>query len=352
MSAILLKGSSEKAFCAGGDVRSLASHTGSAAEREAAATHFFRVEDALVYRIATMHKPHIAVIDGIVMGGGAGVSINGAFRVATERSLFAMPECVIGFFPDVGATHFLNRLPGQLGMCCALTGMRLRGQDLLRTGLATHFVPSDLLPRVMQRLADLGQYARDHAVVDTAQREFEPPGLGLAAPPADSILHQLPHINAWFGHDTVEAIDAALAHAAQPATDAGSEDAVAALAASLLKELRRGSPLSLKVGLEAMRRHRNATLRSCLLTEFRLVKRFMAPDSDFYEGVTAQLITKTGKPAWRPASLADVTPDMVAAFFEPLPPGQELELPVEREGLKPQKEGETGRRSKQARSKL
>ena len=336
MGAILLKGFGSKAFCAGGDVRALVSHEGSAAAREAAATHFFRVEDALVYRIATLHKPHVAILDGIVMGGGAGVSINGTFRVATERSVFAMPECVIGFFPDVGATHFLNKLPGRLGICCALTGMRLKGKELRDTGLATHFVPSDRLPRLMRRLVDLGPYAKDHGAVDGALREFEGPQVGLDPPEEGSILTRLPHINTWFAGDTVEAIDAALESAAG---QTGADEAVTALAASLLKELRRGSPTSLKVGLEAMNRHRNATLRTCLIQEFRLVKRFMAPGSDFYEGVTAQLITKTGKPHWRPATLAEVTPDMVAAFFEPLEPKEELDLAAEREGVKSKRSG-------------
>lgn len=336
MGAILLKGYGSKAFCAGGDVRALASHEGSPGEREAAATHFFRVEDALVYRIATLHKPHVAVLDGIVMGGGAGVSMNGAFRVATERTVFAMPECVIGFFPDVGATHFLNKLPGRLGVCCALTGMRLKGRELREVGLATHYIPSDRLPRLMRRLVDLGVYAKDHGAVDGALREFEGPQVGLEPPQEGTVLAMLPHINTWFAPDTVEAIDAALDAAAQAP---GGDPGVAALAASLLKELRRGSPTSLKVGLEAMARHRHATLRTCLIQEFRLVKRFMAPGSDFYEGVKAQLITKTGAPHWKPASLADVTPDMVAAFFEPLKPGEELNLPAEREGVRGKRSG-------------
>ncbi len=142
------------------------------------------------------------------------------------------------------------------------------------------------------------------------------------APPADSIVHKLPWIDEWFSADTVEGIDASLARAATAAGDAPR----AAYARELLRELRRASPTSLKVGLEALRRNKRASLRDCLRTEFRLVCRFMEPGSDFYEGVRAQLVDKTGAPAWKPAALADVTPERVAAFFEPLPPGEELDI--------------------------
>ena len=156
--AVMLKGAGGKAFCAGGDVRALAQAQLDTPQRVAAAIEYFRAEDSLVYKIANFPKPHVAILDGIVMvrraaraaplrrapaltshrvarctaqGGGAGLSINGSLRIATENSLFAMPEAVIGFFPDVGATHFLNRLPGNLGLCMALTGAHLRRVSLV-----------------------------------------------------------------------------------------------------------------------------------------------------------------------------------------------------------------------------
>jgi enoyl-CoA hydratase len=144
----------------------------------------------------------------------------------------------------------------------------------------------------------------------------------MTPPPAGSIPAQLPHINAWFAGDTVEAIDAALAAAAADASDA----AAAALAARLRADMGRASPTALKVALEAMRRGAKLSLRECMRMEFRVVCRFMAPGSDFYEGVRAALVDKDGAPKWQPATLAAVTPDAVAAFFEPLPEGQELEL--------------------------
>ena len=175
--AVLLKGAGDRAFCAGGDVRALVMAPLTPAQRSAAAVAYFREEDALVYRISTLSKPHVALLDGIVMGGGAGLSLNGLFRVATERSLFAMPECVIGFFPDVGATHFLNRLPGQVGLCCALTGLRLRGRELRDLGLATHYVDSAHLARMQTRLAGLGPSAANQDAVNNALREHESPDM-------------------------------------------------------------------------------------------------------------------------------------------------------------------------------
>jgi enoyl-CoA hydratase/carnithine racemase len=258
-----------------------------------------------------------------------------------------MPECVIGFvrrarwreecigsddppplaphapqFPDVGATHFLNKLPGRLGLCAALTGLRLRGRELRDVGLATHYVDSSALPALTTRLAGLPlSAARDSRAVANALGEYQ--SLSLMEPPAeDSVMRSLPLIDAWFGGDSVEEIDAALASAGRGGTRASR-----ALAASLLKELRRGAPTSLKVGFEAMRRHRTLTLRECLQAEFRLVVRFMAPGADFYEGVRSVLVAKDGNPRWQPASLGEVTPEAVASFFEPLPPAwPELDL--------------------------
>jgi len=317
---ILLKGSGDKAFCAGGDVRALARRGGSP-QAQAQAVAYFRAEDTLVHRISQLSKPHVAVMDGIVMGGGAGLALNGEFRVATERTLFAMPECVIGFFPDVGATHFLNKLPGRLGLACALTGLRLRGRELRDLGLATHYVESAALPALMRRLDGLPlSAARSSAAVSNALTECE--SLALLQPPAaDSILRALPLIDAWFAGESVEEIDGALGAAAGRAGEG------AQLAASLRAELRRGAPTSLKVALEAMRRNRGLSLAECLRAEFRLVVRFMAPEADFFEGVRAALVEKDGRPAWRPAQLAEVTPAAVEAFFEPLQPEwPELEL--------------------------
>jgi len=317
VAAVLLKGEG-KAFCSGGDVRALAQLPPGPA-RLAQAVAYFREEDALVYRLATYPKPFVALLDGIVMGGGAGLSLHGRFRVATERAVFAMPEAAIGFMPDVGATHFLNRLPGRLGVACSLAGLRLRGRELRDVGLATHFVESATLPLLAERLVELGAGAAREEALGNALRELESPEL-LAPPPPGSIATRLPDIDAWFAADSAEGILAALDAAAGGAP----------FAAELAAGMRRGAPEALKVSLAALARNRNRSLRECLLDEFRCVVRFMEKP-DFYEGVAAQLLRKDGQPAWARPTLGEVTPEAVAAYSAPLDgPGQaELELPPE-----------------------
>jgi enoyl-CoA hydratase len=248
---------------------------------------------------------------------------------------------VIGFFPDVGASHFLNRLPGRLGVCAALTGtelraflatslispdavasldagLRLRGRELRDVGLATHYVESSVLPILMERLESLGSSASDIDAVSAALREHEAPAM-LAPPAANSVLGRMPLINAWFAGGTVEEIDGALAAAEAAGGPNGT------FAASLRADMGRAAPTALKVSLEALTQARGKSLRECLRMEFRVVARFMgAPD--FYEGVRAALLDKDGEPRWSPATLAAVTPEAVAAYFEPLPQDQELQL--------------------------
>ena len=137
-----------RAFCAGGDVKAAVAAV--EAGDPAAAARFFRTEYRLNYALARLGTPHVALLDGVAMGGGAGVSVHGPFRVATERTLFAMPECGIGLFPDVGTTHFLPRLAGGLGAWLGLTGARLTGADALAAGVATHFIPSSRLPALVR----------------------------------------------------------------------------------------------------------------------------------------------------------------------------------------------------------
>ena len=186
-------------------------------------------------------------------------------------------------------------------------------------GLATHYVDSETLPRLMRRFADLGDSASNMVALRNAIIEHESTDM-MEPLPQDSVVRKLPLIDAWFAGDSIEAIDAALKAASE------GEGPDAELAASLRTEMLRAAPLSLKVALSAMRRLRHSTLRECMLTEFRMVVRFMQ-GSDFYEGVRAQLIDKTGTPQWQPKDLAGATQDKVDAFFEPLPAEvPELEL--------------------------
>jgi enoyl-CoA hydratase/carnithine racemase len=205
-------------------------------------------------------------------------------------------------------------------------GLRLRGRELRDVGLATHYVDSGVLPQLQERLEGMGSAAGNVDAVSNVLREHESATM-MTPPPAHSIPGRMPLINAWFGGDSVEAIDAALVAAAGSGTPAAGSGA--ALAAQLLADMRRASPTALKVAHEAMRRSADGrlSLRECMLMEFRLVCRFMRPGSDFYEGVRAALVDKDGAPRWAPPTLKEVSADAVAAFFAPLPADvPELEL--------------------------
>src|SRR5947209_4649067 len=194
---VLIRGAGERAFCAGGDVRAIyEAGRGISGERDLTAA-FFREEYELIRRIHRFPKPYVAIIDGITMGGGAGVSVNGAYRVATERTLLAMPETGIGLFPDVGATRFLNRCPGHLGRYLGLTGARVGAADSLYCGFATHFVPRERLPALVAALArmDYRERSAEQILADFATD----PGPG-------PIAARQAAIDRCFGGATIEAI--------------------------------------------------------------------------------------------------------------------------------------------------
>jgi enoyl-CoA hydratase/carnithine racemase len=171
VAAVLVKGAGGKAFCAGGDVKAIA-QLGRSGDTSAA-QRFFRSEYRMNAAIAAFPKPYIAIIDGITMGGGAGVSVHGPIRIATEKTLFAMPECAIGLFPDIGGSYFLPRLPGAVGMYLGLTGARLKGVDVLHAGIATHYVPSALLPEVEKSLEGLGSAATSLHKINEVLNDFQ-----------------------------------------------------------------------------------------------------------------------------------------------------------------------------------
>ena len=210
--SIVMTGAGEKSFCAGGDVRAVmeaARDRSTLAEgAEDLSDSFFREEYALNAAIAGSPKPQVSVWDGIVMGGGAGVSVHGAFRVTSERTMFAMPETNIGLFPDVGATHFLSRLPGEVGTYLALTGARLGAEDLLYCGLATHYVPSE---RLADLEAALQGCAGDAAVSDALTRLGGGSVVsGVAQKVAPLLAQNRQAIDACFSGATVEEIEARL----------------------------------------------------------------------------------------------------------------------------------------------
>lgn len=291
---VVIEGAGERAFCAGGDVRAVAL-AGRSEDRRL--THdFFWHEYRLNRAIATFPKPWIALIDGITMGGGVGLSAHGAFQVATERTVWAMPETAIGFFPDVGASHLLNRLEPAVASFLALTGWRLGAGDLLALGLATHFLPAERLPAAKAALAA----GEDPEAALDAQ----------AAPaPASALAESLPVIRACFAEPSVERIVAALEREGSP------------FAAKVADLIARMSPTSCKVTLAELQRTRGLDLDACLQLEFRVSQHFMA-GHDFYEGIRALLIDKDQAPRWQPTTLTAVTEEMVDAQFAPLAAGE------------------------------
>ncbi|MFF1377482.1 enoyl-CoA hydratase/isomerase family protein [Streptomyces sp. NPDC058308] len=293
---VVLTGAGERGLCAGGDIRSIhedVTRGSGAGETTGEATRgFWRDEYRLDARIARYPKPFVAVMDGIVMGGGVGVSAHADVRVVTERSRVAMPETGIGFVPDVGATYLLGLAPGGLGIHLALTGAQLAAGDALRCGLADHFVPSSALPRLIADLAEA-------PVRDVLPRYVQD------APPA-----QLADEREWIDHcyaaDTVEEIvDRLRADGSRAAKEA---------AETLLGR----SPTALKVTLEALRRARGlGSLEAVLDQEYR-VSCAALTSHDLAEGIRAQVIDKDRTPRWSPGTLAEVAADDVVRFFAPL----------------------------------
>jgi enoyl-CoA hydratase/carnithine racemase len=285
--AVVIEGAGDRAFCAGGDIRAL--RDAQVSGKRAVADQFFEEEYALNLTIATYPKPYIALIDGICMGGGIGLSVHAPYRVATEHAAFAMPETAIGFFPDIGATFLLPRLPGELGMYLGLTGARVTGADAVHAGLATHFTPRARLPDLAATLA------RDGVTALASYNEVLP---------AFSLAEHRSAIDHCFAADTVAEIISRL-----DAAGAGAEWTTTAF-----KALRQVSPSALHWTLRVLRRGRDLTLTQALDAEFALTRTTMA-HPDFAEGVRAMVVDKDRKPVWQPARIEDVDPATIDALF-------------------------------------
>ncbi len=282
---VVIEGAGDRAFCAGGDVRALRQYELDGEHHKAET--FFREEYELNLMIATYPKPYVALIDGICMGGGIGLSVHAPYRVATEHAAFAMPETAIGFFPDIGATFFLPRLPGEIGTYLGLTGLRMQGADAVHAGLATHFTPRSDLPALSRALAEDGPAAL---------------GSHIAPLPAFSLASHRAAIDRCFGADSMREI-------VQRLEASGGEWATRTLAA-----LRAVSPSALCWTLEALRRGANLTLPQCQSAELALTRTAMR-HPDFAEGVRAMVVDKDRKPRWQPARIEDVDPAVIAAMF-------------------------------------
>lgn len=280
--AVIITGAGDKAFCAGGDIKAL--HAAKARGDLQYLEDFYRREYTLNYRLATYPKPIIAVMDGITMGGGAGIAFNCSHPVVTHKTVFAMPECRIGLFPDVGAAHFLGKCSRSVAVAIGLIGLSLRGPGIIKVGLAKTFIGSGRVKEI---------------TIDNLD--------SLALPVESAGIEQmLPQIEAVFGLASFDEIMTVLS--ARPGT----------WAQETRKVLAGFSPTSLKVTFAHLSQARGRGLAEVLAADFRLSQHFMA-GHDFFEGVRAHLVDKDGAPKWQPAELAAVSPARVAACFEAVP---------------------------------
>lgn len=289
---VVLRSTSPKAFCAGGDVRALVAEARKDLE---SAKAFFRGEYSLDWLLDCFSKPTVSLINGICMGSGAGLSCFNTHRVAGENYKWAMPETAIGLFPDVGVAHILARVCWPLGLYLGLTGRIIRRADAHWLGLATHCIASEHFDDIVAKLGDAQpvDLLLDHL--------HQPQDVG-------PLQNEAGYIEEYFSGQTLEEIIRRL----QSASGASADWASATLA-----DLRKKSPLSLAITDRHIRSARDLDLRETLIQDYRLAVRCL-DGSDFFEGVRAALIDKDGKPNWQPSRIEDVTPEMVDSYFESL----------------------------------
>jgi enoyl-CoA hydratase/3-hydroxyisobutyryl-CoA hydrolase len=298
---VIIEGSGEKAFCAGGDVRSV--YYARQGDNFHLMDEIFREEYQLNYAISCYPKPYIALIHGICMGGGLGVSVHGTYRIVTDNTIMAMPETAIGFFPDIGATYFLNQCPGDLGVFLGVMGERIHAGDALYSGLATHYVPQKHWSSLK---ADLYKVT-DEEEIDNVLQQYHQPKVSEKLESWRHLIDQT-----FAGHDIDIVIDR-LKTSSNP------------IVQGWWQELKKKSPRSVKLSFAALRKARGLSLKEALIQEYRLSQACMN-HPDFFEGVRALLVDKDNQPLWQPHDLDLVTKDMIESYFEPLGE-KELELP-------------------------
>ena len=290
---IVLEGAGERGLCAGGDIRAL--YENSKVKGDLGKI-LWREEYILNARIAKFQKPYVAFMDGIVMGGGVGLSAHSSHRIVTERTKLAMPEVGLGFFPDVGGTFLLSHAPGEIGTYFGLTGHTMNGPDAIYARFADAVVPSSKLAILREALIEV----RPGTTSDQVKALIDGFATGETAGPVAAMQGK---IDAWFAHDRMQDIVASLQRD-------GSE-----LAQSTLKTLNEKSPRGMVVALKLLRLARTASsLEQCLVREYRAALEVFKSD-DFREGVRAAVIDKDRNPKWSPARIEDVTSEMVAPYF-------------------------------------
>lgn len=294
--AVVVTGEGDRAFCAGGDVRRVCEV---GREDSVRAREFFQIEYAMDAAVIDFPKPYVSLIDGIVMGGGLGISVNGRFRVMSEHVMAAMPETGIGLLPDVGATAFLNAAPGRIGLYLGLTGARLDAADAIHARFGTHFVPRDRQPSLLSALINAEYLGDGFATVAGIIERY-------SGDPGESKLRaRQQEIDRLFAPDRVEDIVAAL--------EAEGSD----FATECRGALSRMSPTSMKIAARQLTAHIGIPAREALVLEYRMVCHVL-DRHDFYEGIRAALIDKDRNPSWKPATLEGVTDAEVDAHFAPL----------------------------------
>jgi enoyl-CoA hydratase len=302
--AVVIRSAGGRAFCAGGDVVNLYRNRNRVLDY---AYPYYAIEYGANVCLYRFPKPYVALLDGIAMGAGMGLAIHGSHRAVSENALLAMPETGIGLFPDVGASHFLPRCPGHVGMYLGLTGARIGAADALYTGLATHFVPAERFAPLEAALAGIGRAEDTRAAVDAVLAGFA----GEAGPAPLEVRRET--IDNCFGSDTVEKIVAAL----EADGGAWADATLAVLAAK--------SPTSLKIAHRQLKLGAALDFEACMAMEYRLACHCLARH-DLYEGIRAAVIDKDRAPKWQPATLAEVGDDLIEAHFAPVDGGYELAI--------------------------
>jgi enoyl-CoA hydratase len=292
LKAVVISGNG-RAFCAGGDLRlTYEGHV----KYKVKLHPFFRHEYRLNRDIHHFPKPYIALLDGITMGGGAGVSIHGSHRIATDRLVFAMPETGIGFFPDVGGTYFLPRLLGRFGYYLGVTGAKISADDSIALGLAQHKVDESQLENVVQAILDQPLGDHPHQAVTSIIERF-----ALPIRTAPLVAHQA-LIDTCFSALTLEGIIQKLHESNTPFAD------------SILDSLHKKSPTSLKVSLRAIQLGATLTFDQCIDSEYKIACHFLEAH-DFFEGIRALIIDKDQAPLWQPDTIQAVTDKIVDSYF-------------------------------------
>lgn len=296
--AVLVRGAGDKAFCAGGDIRALYK---SFKHGSPLRDDFFEAEYPLDYMLYSYPKPYAALLDGITLGGGLGLSQGSTLRIVGERTRMAMPEVAIGFFPDVGGSYFLSRLPGRLGCYLALTGMHINAADALYTGLADVYLPPATIASISDDLSQL-RWSNEHFA--DLQRFMQARATAPRSPPTLPALREC--IDTHFSKASVAAIVSSL--------EAECRSAYAPWANETAKLMRSRSPTLMSVTLRQLQRGASMSLADCFRMELGMAA-YAFEQGDFLEGVRAVLIDKDNNPRWRPSRIEDVSEPMIEEFF-------------------------------------